>query len=181
MLEGLPARSRIHGDPRPRTYGEPRQISGRSIQPPLRAMSIFRACRSAALGRYMSTRIERGATVRLCINASTGSAPPKVYANEDPTMKLKSACWSIALGLAATQASAAPFVQPPLSNPQSSLMQSVRSDCQWVDNKWTYRRGDKRLVCRPDRPRGAGWAWHREGSRNGWYHGGRKEWHFNAW
>jgi len=62
-----------------------------------------------------------------------------------------------------------------------ALIQSVRSNCQWVDNKWTYQKGDKRLVCRPDRPSGSQWSWHREGGREGWFHSGRKEWHHRNW
>lgn len=96
-------------------------------------------------------------------------------------MRLKAAAFCFALGLTGTQVSATPFVQVPITNSTASLVENARGDCHWVDNKWTYQRGDKRLVCRPDRPRGAGWAWHNEGSRHGWYHGGRKEWHFNAW
>ena len=62
-----------------------------------------------------------------------------------------------------------------------TLIQDVRADCRWVDNKWTYRRGDKVLVCRPDRPRGFGWTWYREGGREGWYHKNRREWHNRNW
>ena len=74
------------------------------------------------------------------------------------------------------------FAVPALPAPQQdTLVQNARSDCRWVDNKWTYRKGDKTLVCRPDRPSGRGWNWHREGGREGWYHGTRKAWHFNNW
>jgi len=64
---------------------------------------------------------------------------------------------------------------------RTNLIENVRSDCRWVDNKWTYQRGDKRLVCRPDRPSGNGWGWHREGNRFGWYHAKRKEWNHTNW
>jgi hypothetical protein len=61
-----------------------------------------------------------------------------------------------------------------------SAIEKIRADCRWVDNKWTYRKGDKVLECRPDSP-GRGWIWHREGTRFGWYHPGRKEWHYKNW
>lgn len=83
---------------------------------------------------------------------------------------------SIAIGsfLATVPAFAAmPAQRLPASPP---VAENIRADCHWVDNKWTYRKGDKVLVCRPDRPRGAGWIWFREGNRTGWYHRGRKEW-----
>lgn len=63
----------------------------------------------------------------------------------------------------------------------TTLIEKARSDCTWVDNKWTYQKGDKRLVCRPNRPAGKGWGWHREGNRQGWYHATRKAWHNLAW
>ena len=79
------------------------------------------------------------------------------------------------------------FVMPLQAAPQPrpagqpSLVEQARADCRWVDNKWTYQRGDKVLVCRPDRPSGRGWSWHREGNRFGWWHAGRREWHYNGW
>ena len=85
------------------------------------------------------------------------------------------------LGLAGTSASAGPSIDNPVIGAQQSLVEKARSDCRWVDNKWTYQRGDKMLVCRPDRPSGNGWNWHHEGNRFGWYHGGRKTWHNNSW
>ena len=86
-----------------------------------------------------------------------------------------------ALGLTSTPASAAPSAPTRAMAADGSLVDKIRADCTWVDNKWTYQRGDKRLVCRPDRPSGEGWRWHREGMRYGWYHSGRKAWHHNAW
>lgn len=96
-------------------------------------------------------------------------------------MRLKTALFCSVLGLTGTHVAAAPFVQISDTGSKTSLVESARSDCRWVDNKWTYQRGDKRLVCRPDRPRGAGWGWHREGPRYGWYNANRKEWRHNAW
>jgi len=64
---------------------------------------------------------------------------------------------------------------------RTPIIEQVRADCAWVDNKWTYKKGDKMLVCRPDRPRGAGWIWHREGGREGWYHKTRREFFHKNW
>ena len=98
------------------------------------------------------------------------------------TLVVASLCTAASvLGLAATAASAAPSLQRQAIGPGASLMEQARSNCHWVDNKWTYQRGDKRLVCRPDRPSGNGWGWHREGNRFGWYHAARRSWHHNAW
>ena len=83
------------------------------------------------------------------------------------------------LGVIATPASAA--MPGPANTGIASLVEKARTDCKWVDNKWTYQKGDKRLVCRPNRPSGRGWGWHREGSREGWYHGTRKAWHNLVW
>ena len=71
---------------------------------------------------------------------------------------------------------------PKMAAPETqSIVENVRANCAWVDNKWSYRRGDKVIVCRPDRPRGRGWGWHREGNRMGWYHNGRREWNNRNW
>jgi hypothetical protein len=86
-----------------------------------------------------------------------------------------------AVGLAAADASAAPATFAPQPTVGATLVEKVRRDCVWVDNKWTYQRGDKRLVCRPDRPSGRGWTWRREGPRFGWYDTGRRAWHNNVW
>ena len=83
-----------------------------------------------------------------------------------------------ALCALATQASAHVSMPAPA---RAQIVDSVRADCMWVDNKWTYKRGDKMLVCRPDRPRGAGWTWYRDGGREGWYHKSRKEWSHKNW
>jgi hypothetical protein len=76
----------------------------------------------------------------------------------------------------AGSASAAPPLARSIAVP-APLAEQARSDCRWVDNKWTYQRGDKRLVCRPDRPSGRGWNWRNEGERTGWYNPARKMWH----
>ena len=78
-------------------------------------------------------------------------------------------------------ATAAPAMPMTPTDAPASIVEKARADCRWVDNKWTYQRGDKRLECRPNRPSGRGWNWRREGNRYGWYDNGRKAWHFNAW
>lgn len=85
------------------------------------------------------------------------------------------------LGLLVMPASAAPVAQFPAAISEQPFVERARSDCRWVDNKWTYQKGDKRWVCRPDRPQGRGWSWHREGQRFGWYQRERRAWHHNAW
>ena len=85
---------------------------------------------------------------------------------------------AVPLLAAAVPASAAPQL-PTIDS--VSIVEKARHDCRWVDNKWTYRRGDKVIVCRPHRPSGRGWTWHREGNRFGWYNNQRRQWHYNAW
>jgi hypothetical protein len=80
--------------------------------------------------------------------------------------------------VAALPATAAPQIQP---LPSTSVVEPARADCRWVDNKWTYQRGDKRIVCRPNRPSGRDWTWRREGPRFGWYNNSRRAWNYNAW
>ena len=90
----------------------------------------------------------------------------------------------IAVGLTSAPAMAAPISGGERQPAVTSVIEQVQAyhrDCAWVDNKWTYRRGDKVVVCRPMRPAGSGWVWHREGNRFGWYHRGRKAWHNDKW
>jgi hypothetical protein len=90
----------------------------------------------------------------------------------------------VALGMASAPAMASPVAGGSQIGTDHSMIQKVQAfhkDCAWVDNKWTYRRGDKVLVCRPNRPSGSGWIWHREGPRMGWYHSSRKAWHYDKW
>lgn len=88
---------------------------------------------------------------------------------------------SVPCALIGAPAVAAPLIRAPAIEDAAPPIVQIRSDCHWVDNKWTYQRGDKRLVCRPDRPRGNSWRWHREGTRYGWYNPGRKSWHNRNW
>ena len=86
----------------------------------------------------------------------------------------------ISLAAAGSPATAAPLSTVPTVAVDSIVEKTQRfhRDCRWVNNRWTYQRGDKALVCRPHRPRGAGWAWRRDGDRQGWYHPRRKAWHY---
>ena len=81
--------------------------------------------------------------------------------------------------MGAIPAMAAP--SPGMVAKSESPVIQARADCAWVNNRWTYRKGDKVLVCRPDRPSGRGWVWHKEGNRFGWWNSGRREWHHKAW
>lgn len=94
------------------------------------------------------------------------------------TIYLAGMATALVLGFAAN-ASAAPLL--PTVGDSTSLVEKARADCKWVNNKWTYRKGDKTLVCRPDRPSGKGWVWHKEGNRFGWWNPKRKSWGFNGW
>ena len=89
----------------------------------------------------------------------------------------------LAVGMASAPAMAAPVTGSAMTADHSMVqnVQAFHKDCAWVDNKWTYRRGDKVVVCRPHRPSGSGWTWRREGPRFGWYHTGRKAWHNDKW
>jgi hypothetical protein len=68
---------------------------------------------------------------------------------------------------------------------EDSRNRQIREAATWRtlvrNQEWTYRRGDKVVVCRPMRPSGRGWIWHREGNRYGWYHSSRKAWHNDRW
>lgn len=50
--------------------------------------------------------------------------------------------------------------------------------CSWRDGRWVVDLGaGKLVVCRPNRPRGGSWMWHREGGREGWWDRRHKRWH----
>jgi hypothetical protein len=49
--------------------------------------------------------------------------------------------------------------------------------CTRDDNGWRYMRGDRRVDCRPGRPRGAFWTWRTDGGSSGWWHGRDNRWH----
>jgi hypothetical protein len=98
------------------------------------------------------------------------------------TFEIKPALLALSLlVLGGIPAGATPGVQSGSVTREPGLVQYARSDCRWVDNKWTYERGDRRLVCRPDRPSGRDWGWRREGNRAGWYNRNQRVWHFNGW
>ena len=77
----------------------------------------------------------------------------------------------LTIGMVIPSATAAPLAGVPNIAAETVIekVQAFHRDCRLVDNKWTYRRGDKVVVCRPHRPDGRGWSWRREGPRVGWY------------
>ncbi len=96
-------------------------------------------------------------------------------------------------GLLALGLMVAPVTAAPLSgardNPAAgeSLIEVAQGwkyqrNCVWVNNGWGHRdRYGKVLVCRPYKPYGRGWVWHKEGNREGWHNTQRKAWHNNKW
>ena len=53
-------------------------------------------------------------------------------------------------------------------------------DCRRDHRGWHYKRGERRVTCRPTRPReGAAriWGWRCEGPRCGWWHQHERRWH----
>jgi hypothetical protein len=84
----------------------------------------------------------------------------------------------------ASDARATPGAALPKPAEAGTLVETVqvlRRNCTWVNNGWFYRRGGNYVVCRPYRPLGRGWTWHREGNRYGWYQPARKRWHYDRW
>ena len=93
-----------------------------------------------------------------------------------------------ALGTAALMsigsAQAAPTSLPGAQPTNSTLVektQAFRRNCVWINNGWRYKRGSSYVVCRPYRPSGRGWVWHREGDRFGWWDPRRRSWHNREW
>jgi hypothetical protein len=41
---------------------------------------------------------------------------------------------------------------------------------------WHYMNGQRRVICRPARPRGNFWNWRCEGPRCGWWHRNERRW-----
>ncbi len=82
---------------------------------------------------------------------------------------------------AAGSASALPQTAKP--DGATSLVQQTASwryhrGCSWRDGRWVVDIGaGKIVVCRPNRPSGKYWEWHREGGREGWWDRRHKRWH----
>jgi hypothetical protein len=79
-----------------------------------------------------------------------------------------------------------PSVAGPVGSPgQRPVTENIATsvatfDCRRDDRGWHYMRGERRLTCRPDRPReGAAslWGWRCEGPRCGWWHQRERRWH----
>ena len=60
-------------------------------------------------------------------------------------------------------ASAAPGAEPLVSKVATFV-------CVRDDRGWHYMHGQRRVSCRPVRPKGVAWGWHCEGPRCGWWH-----------
>jgi hypothetical protein len=71
----------------------------------------------------------------------------------------------------------APRSDPIVGHIQAELL--ARHNCIRDDRGWHYMRGERRTVCRPDRPRAdvKFYGWRCEGPRCGWWHKRDKRWH----
>ncbi len=97
------------------------------------------------------------------------------------TKYLLSSAVAVCLLSAAVPASAGPSsLAVNADAARHNLVQTIRSDCSWLNGGWFYRNGARFVTCRPDRP-GRDYTWHHEGKQFGWYNAGRKEWHNRNW
>lgn len=83
----------------------------------------------------------------------------------------------LAGGCLATTASAAPLGARSPVEDQALISKVATYVCTRDDRGWHYMRGNRRMVCRPARPRGAFWGWKCEGPRCGWWHRNERRWH----
>lgn len=84
---------------------------------------------------------------------------------------------ALALGsLLALASSANALTLAPIATGDSIVSKTAGIVCGRDDRGWHYMRGDRRIVCRPARPRGRDWGWHTEGGRSGWYHRRDRRW-----
>jgi hypothetical protein len=82
----------------------------------------------------------------------------------------------VGAGLFSVSATAAPVSRAPLSGDQL-VTPAATFVCTRDDRGWHYMRGQRRVTCRPVRPRGAAWGWRCEGPRCGWWHRNNRRWH----
>jgi hypothetical protein len=83
-----------------------------------------------------------------------------------------------AMAALASSAGAAPAMNNGQAVLDESLLTPVaRYVCTRDDRGWHYMRGDRRIVCRPARPRGSYWIWRSEGGRTGWWHRRENRWY----
>jgi hypothetical protein len=82
----------------------------------------------------------------------------------------------VGAGVFAAAATAAPVSRAPLSGDQL-VTPAATYVCGRDDRGWHYMRGQRRVTCRPARPRGALWGWRCEGPRCGWWHRQNRRWH----
>ena len=96
-------------------------------------------------------------------------------------MKTISAIGALLVGacISATVAAAAPIggAAGGRPNEQGLVTKAATYVCTRDDRGWHYMRGERRVTCRPVRPRGALWGWRCEGPRCGWWHRNDRRWH----
>ena len=63
-----------------------------------------------------------------------------------------------------------------LSLDSSLVLPVASSNCSRDDRGWRHMRGDRRVSCKPSRPRGEFWGWRSEGGRSGWWHRRENRW-----
>ena len=74
-------------------------------------------------------------------------------------------------------AGAGPLSRLGKSSTDEALVSKVATFvCIRDDRGWHYMRGERRVTCRPVRPKGAFWNWHCEGPRCGWWHPKERRW-----
>src|SRR4051812_40489273 len=88
------------------------------------------------------------------VRNETVLSPLEQASLEETTMKRYLVLPLLAVGMVSAPAMAAPLMGSAMTADHSMVqnVQGFHKDCAWVDNKWTYRRGDKFVVCRPHRP-----------------------------
>jgi hypothetical protein len=86
---------------------------------------------------------------------------------------------SVALAGMATSAMAGPLSPQTPAADSGWVTRVARFNCIRDDRGWHYMRGERRTVCRPDRPRAdvKFYGWRCEGPRCGWWHKRDKRWH----
>jgi hypothetical protein len=68
-------------------------------------------------------------------------------------------------------AGAAPIANNRAAPGAESLLSKIATFvCVRDDRGWHHMRGERRVTCRPARPKGAAWGWHCDGPRCGWWH-----------
>jgi hypothetical protein len=98
---------------------------------------------------------------------------------------MKASCAALAIVatsvLTAVPSLAAPTGSTAHKSATENLATPVASyECRRDQRGWHHMRGDRRITCRPARPRDVGtnyWGWRCEGPRCGWWHRNDHRWH----